>query len=1007
LLPLFLTLFALSVGGLTKILHAPPPFQIDIGGEGDERFLTSFFAPETQGDGTENDISFRWTSDLSRLYLHGAPRSSFVLSLRIFGEAARLDENPTLALTLARDEGGRHESPPPLASIPIERNWRVYHVLLPPHAVGQTIETEPIALVCSHPFTHPDDGRVLGVPIDWAAIHPVPIDNPYTGYPLRWAFALTCALALAVGAMGYIFSHPSFPLSPRRALAVLVGIALAGVGGVAMWATHNPYTLAETFPLTWHVLSLAGVFLVIGVGQRLGAINLLSQALSRARTRILSLSSLRLWRIGGYWPLAIAIATLLIAHTLLLPFTPVNLQGAAVLFILGMPGGIIAVRVFRDERDPIAKLFLLLCGAVGGIPLLLLPLHMLPGGVAWWMPLLISDGVAIATLATFRGHQHETAPQPASLRSALADHRYTLVPLIIIVAIGGALRMMALGGAEFQGDEAHVLLIATGVPHGLDDILMVHRKGPTEILLTSGPLIVTGRMTEWVARLPFAIAGIGTMLGVYLVSRLIARHLMMTSVMPLVATAIVALDGFLIAFSRIVQYQSILLLMTLGAFWLCWRFLEGAPRPRRLLTAAAVLMAIAALSHYDVVFGVAALGWIVVVGGHRRGWTAREWVAHLALPMAVGGAIVASFYVPFILSDHFQQTADYLTWRVAKNDPGTLFNHLPLYYLLATFYNTTYQMQAIGMVLAVAMVGWVWSYVRPRPLNLVLAILFVLGNITLVSIPGQVESGTGVVWVAASIAIPLIGLMLSPATPLGLRVVVIWFGVPFIAESFVIAKPGTHFYTMDPAAALLIGYAAAQTVHWLQERRWEWVNAAMAVGGMAVVALALPYLFLVYVQQVPEYRRTFPRERPHLYRAPYDDKRPLLGGYFGFPHRDGWKVIGHLYQTGVLEGSYDSNQKAPIVGWYTRGAQRCDVQPDYYFASWQEEDGRIAIPAGYEVFGTVTVEGREMITIYQHQPVDHAPRLLPLREYQAQFDAAKIEPFPLWQALGEKKPCEE
>src|SRR3712207_8326731 len=56
-----------------------------------------------------------------------------------------------------------------------------------------------------------------------------------------------------------------------------------------------------------------------------------------------------------------------------------------------------------------------------------------------------------------------------------------------------------------------------------EGILLLHRKGPTEVLLPAGPLVLLEQTNELVARLPFAFAGMGIVLGAYLLARSLFR----------------------------------------------------------------------------------------------------------------------------------------------------------------------------------------------------------------------------------------------------------------------------------------------------------------------------------------------------------------------------------------------------------------------------------------------------------------------------------------------------
>ncbi|NJP07109.1 MAG: hypothetical protein HC837_16570 [Chloroflexaceae bacterium] len=245
-------------------------------------------------------------------------------------------------------------------------------------------------------------------------------------------------------------------------------------------------------------------------------------------------------------------------------------------------------------------------------------------------------------------------------------------------------------------------------------------------------------------------------------------------------------------------------------------------------------------------------------------------------------------------------------------------------------------------------------------------------------------------------SLPLAGLVLSPSLPLALRPLLLWAGVPFIVMSFVLEVPNTHYYAMNAAAALLIAVALGQLVGWLAARRLGvLLTPVLSAAGIALLAVSLPYLYLLYVQQWPEYQRSFPAARPDLYRTSTGDSLPD-GGYFGFPHRDGWKVIGELYQQAQLQGSYSSNQKERMTGWYTRGALRCDEQPDYLLLARGQS---YLVPTDYYLLGYVLVDGRRMLDLYRRGAVVGPLQAWSLDDTEHLFDNTDVPHFPLQRPL--------
>src|SRR5262245_23651392 len=90
---------------------------------------------------------------------------------------------------------------------------------------------------------------------------------------------------------------------------------------------------------------------------------------------------------------------------------PVAWRGAAALLLLGLPGVLLALVVFEDEREPRTRIFLGLCGAISHAALLLLALHALPGPLPWWLVLGTFD--ALSVLLGLRLLSRPAPPDPA------------------------------------------------------------------------------------------------------------------------------------------------------------------------------------------------------------------------------------------------------------------------------------------------------------------------------------------------------------------------------------------------------------------------------------------------------------------------------------------------------------------------------------------------------------------------------------------------------------------
>jgi hypothetical protein len=174
-----------------------------------------------------------------------------------------------------------------------------------------------------------------------------------------------------------------------------------------------------------------------------------------------------------------------------------------------------------------------------------------------------------------------------------------------------------------------------------------------------------------------------------------------------------------------------------------------------------------------------------------------------------------------------------------------------------------------------------------------------------------------------------------------------------------------------------------------------------------LLLLAVPYAYLLFLRQEPEYRRTFPEHRPPIFRAAYGDDVPSFAN-FGFPHRAGWKAMGELYARGVLAGSYIANEEELITGWYLRGAFRCPVFADYVMLATHPLD-RVRLDEGevrdtYHLLGIVTTDGIGKLEIWSRAPLDAEPRAFELNELAGAFDARPVGDFPTQRSLAEITP---
>jgi len=539
-----------------------------------------------------------------------------------------------------------------------------------------------------------------------------------------------------------------------------------------------------------------------------------------------------------------------------------------------------------------------------------LALHHVPGPLS--RPALLVAAV-VTTIAPA-----VWANRPASTRRDQGPGRTTwkltrsrfIVAAALIVILALALRLPGLGYKEFQGDEGVIMVRAAAALEGDDAELFLHQKGPVEILIPLFTWRLTESIDEFWARLPFTWAawlGVGTL--ILLTRRWFNRRA------ALAAGLLYAVGGFGVAFARIVQYQSLVVLWGLASLLHATRYYRRCPRRASDLLLAAVFLAGGLLAHYDAILvapAVAALIFPALYAAHRQ---RRKALANLALSAAVAAAILALFYAPYVLNPTFSGTAGYL---LQDRLGGNLLSwSLPQVWQMATFYNSLYYVVGLLLLLlAAAVVGF--GRLRRRPAGI------------------AVTAGAA-----------------------------LYLGVPLLFYSLVVADPRTHVYTIFPGAAVLAGAGAGAL--W----RRAGTSGLRAVAGatfLALVTVSTLYVALLFIDATPERQRTWSDNRPGGFPTTWET--PPRYGLFGFPYQAGWRLVPEL----VDGWPYASNEEREVTDWYMAHAPRthCPNFETFILAESVQDPVPFddALLDALHLHDLITVKGRPALRIYRRRPVE-------------------------------------
>lgn len=669
------------------------------------------------------------------------------------------------------------------------------------------------------------------------------------------------------------------------------------------------------------------------------------------------------------------------------------------IFIVGLVMGIglFVVRHLPPPliTDPMDQLSLSVAGGLTALSLAVL-VAALPR--AWSLPLVLMFALTLPYLLyrswlrrlTTVGPVTAAAPPPTRFRRPGA----TAAVLLACILLSGWYRLRHLGYSEFQGDEARAMLMASHLMAQRDaGILLLHKKGPLEVLLPAAGLKL-GDLSEGTARLPFALASLASLAALYALGKRLRGPRAAA-----ITVALAALDGYLIAFGRIVQYQSLVLLFGIAAVGCAWRWsrrdLDGPSgadgRAGRAaggdweLLLSAGLIGLGTWGHYEAVLALPPVLLLAWERARREASSAGGALRRLLPPALTLTVVVAAFYLPFARHPHFQETWRYIAERRVGGSPP--YNMLGDYFQRASFYNASYYVLLIAGVAVAALalrLARLWGRAGRWGAALWLAgvaLLFWRPDWFELTTPGDDAPARSA---AILLFAPILALVVlrrwrsRDPRDAAWRMLVVWLAFPLLAAGFMVKKPHTHFYTLLPAWLLIVGQALDAAWAWL-EAHWGRRGRTMgAAAGLLALAVFGWHQQVVFIRHQPEYKRVYPEARLSGYWTPFGDEPPR-GGYFGFPYRAGWSVVRDLYRMGLLAGSYDSNEELLITGWYTRGAPRCADNPANTFVAWRPQDEEELpleeIRRTQRLWAVVSVEGQPKLELYRRDAGEGGPVL--------------------------------
>ncbi len=260
-----------------------------------------------------------------------------------------------------------------------------------------------------------------------------------------------------------------------------------------------------------------------------------------------------------------------------------------------------------------------------------------------------------------------------------------ILPVGYLIFVSLWLRLINLGYSNYQGDEIKALY-RPQTDQSMIDFLLSQRKGPLQFLITYiMSFLNPGYDNEFLLRLPFAIAGI---LAIYFFYKFI--KLEFGYKIAIYSSLFIAINGLFVALTRIVQYQSFVILFSVLSLYLLslstkfekWRIYG--------LYLGAFCWSISILAHYDGIFITPFVIYLIYRWYiNSEFFHKNQQIQHLFLAGTIFLVLISIFYLPFFLSVS-ESTKAYWTERISKQSVSSTrtfitYNPLFIIYLYAGF----------------------------------------------------------------------------------------------------------------------------------------------------------------------------------------------------------------------------------------------------------------------------------------------------------------------------------
>ncbi len=497
-------------------------------------------------------------------------------------------------------------------------------------------------------------------------------------------------------------------------------------------------------------------------------------------------------------------------------------------------------------------------------------------------------------------------------------HYFILISFLLIALF---FRFYNLGYSDFQGDEAKIFLYRT-LDQDFISTLFTNSKGPGQYIVVYlmdkiYGIIGGGFDQEPFFRIPFALVGGGSVWLFYRLGKLFGGKNA-----GLYACILASLNGFFIAFSRIVQYQSFNILLSLISSIFFIIYLKN--KSKKHLFVSGFVSAIGFLFHYDAIFYIVPQCIILLLSLNR------ETLIRNISAYIFGLSFVLVFFLPYIFSSSFYSTINYI---LNERSIG-FFSYDSIYYgfkLISIYFPKEFVI-SIGLVLCLSFIFW---YKTHRD-KLVLILLFLITALIIARYI-NVEPRRILIFPSTFLAVFAIIIFLMKKLKVSLidSYLFLWVSISFVVFFLFLNKPLTHIYNVFIPLTFVVAINFDRLKYHLTK-----------IIGLSLVTLALiSFNYQAYIENGSEYPWS---KKTYLFGDMYSgiSEGEIVRGIFGFPY------YRNLNNLGMSVSSIIQKNEKPILYSNIK-----DSRLKFYVDAKYPANGSNEIPVYVEIKNSIDYEG--------------------------------------------------